>query len=554
VALAGPGTLQLLIASDGGAGVFAFTAPEGSWLPPNHGVLRMFHVLEQGKLDPSLPAAGVPVLSGADIPNFEQLQPLRAIPDGTGGMYLLTQACDPESSRTWKLRCYEVSQVRLQHVTAQGAPAPGWPALGHVVDHFDYHREIVDIVADGAGGVIAVWLDGTVATAPIMAQRFAADGTTLWTGGTAGLQVLTSAYGHLSLCIAGDGAGGVVAAAGRRTNAVDYRMELIACKVGASGKPRVGDSGVPVMQQPTLSTSPLGVTVDAQGRSFVAAVVSAINGGNAQFYTQSLTVNGARRWGPFGVAIGPSGSGASTQLLLPTGFATLHPDPYGLQYFQVQDDAGTPQVGDTEGLSLVSTSIPPQPLTTEDGHMILVWSTSYAPEPPDVRALEFDEWANPVPGWPDTGLRSAVQRRARPRECVRRRGPSVRGLREQRVVRNAPGPAAVPRGAERGPRAPDARARALTAKPEPGTWRLDRAGGPARGGACDARSIRHRGAARARAGLRHAVAGPPPARGGGWRDARAGSLSIARPGRAARRRARAGQGALTARAVSRPSP
>lgn len=396
----------LLIASDGGAGVLAFTARETAWLAPNHGVLTMFHVLEQGRLDPSLPAAGVPVLSGADIPNHETLEPWRAIPDGTGGVYLLTQACDPESSRTWKLRCWEVSQVRLQHVTAQGAPAPGWPALGHVFDSFDFAREIVDIVPDGAGGVIAVWLDGTVATAPIRAQRFAPDGTTRWPGGMAGLTALTSTYGHGSLRIAGDGAGGVVAVANRRVSSVDYRMELIACKVDASGNLAWGTTGKPVMQQPTYSASPSGVTVDVEGRSFVTAVLSPVSGGTAQFYTQFLTALGARAWGTFGVPIGPCGSSApAAQLVLPSGYASLHPDFSNSHHLQIQDATGLPQVGDTEGLPLVSTPIPPQPLTTEDGHVILVWATNYAgPDPPDVRAVEFDEWVNLAPGWPDTGM------------------------------------------------------------------------------------------------------------------------------------------------------
>ena len=55
------GDLGLLLASDGGAGVLAFTWP---WESASPGVLRMFHVLEQGVLDPTLPSDGAPVPSG----------------------------------------------------------------------------------------------------------------------------------------------------------------------------------------------------------------------------------------------------------------------------------------------------------------------------------------------------------------------------------------------------------------------------------------------------------------------------------------------------------
>src|SRR5262245_30458019 len=57
----------VLLANDGSAGVLAFTWPWSSWKVPSHGVLRMFHVLEQGVLDPSLPDTGAAVLSGADL-------------------------------------------------------------------------------------------------------------------------------------------------------------------------------------------------------------------------------------------------------------------------------------------------------------------------------------------------------------------------------------------------------------------------------------------------------------------------------------------------------
>ena len=401
------GVLGLLIASDGGAGVLAFTWPWASGPVPHHGVVRMFHVLEQGVLDPSLPPSGVPVLSGADLSGQVQLYVLRAIPDGSGGMYLLTRTCDALQAH---VLCFETSQVRLQHVTAQGTPTPGWPALGHLIPYRlgPSPLESVDIVSDGSGGIIAAWLDGTVwnGTAPIMAQRFAADGTTLWPGGTAGLNALTSTFTHRLLRIAGDGTGGVVAIASRRLNAIDENMELVACRVDAAGALAWGAEGKPVLLQPGYSSFVRGVSVDAQGRSFVSANLVPLGPGPAQFFTQSLTPAGARAWGLFGVSIGESGGGPDEQLLIPSGFMTVHCDPSGLVLFQLQDEFGAPMLGSSaEGMP--ADWSPPwtqqSPMATSEGHVITVWSSGSGPDPPDVRALELDESGSVAPGWPASG-------------------------------------------------------------------------------------------------------------------------------------------------------
>ena len=400
------GDLGLLLASDGGAGVLAFTWP---WESASPGVLRMFHVLEQGVLDPTLPSGGTPVLSSEDFDGRNQLYALRAVPDGSGGIYLLTNVCD---ALTPHVRCWELSQIRLQHVTAQGAPAPGWPALGYGIPYLrhPYPLETVDIVPDGTGGVIAAWLDGTVfnGTAPLMAQRFAADGTTLWAGGLSGLNVLTSTFAHVTLRIAGDGAGGIVAVASRLVSATSTRTELVACKVDPSGALSWGTSGKPVLlQQPTYSAAIEGVSVDAQGRSFVSAIQSPVSTGSAQFFTQSLTALGSRAWGTSGVAIGPCGGGTSAQLFLPTGFASLHADLSGVLKLQIQDETSAPLLGpDPDGMAMdwASPWASQFPLVTEEGHLIMLWANGSTPDPPDARALELDEWANLAPGWPPTGM------------------------------------------------------------------------------------------------------------------------------------------------------
>jgi hypothetical protein len=403
------GDLGLLLASDGSAGVLAFTWPWGS-SPGLPGTLRMFHVLEQGRLDPDLPTSGVPILVGADLGEQFQLYALRAIPDGSGGVYLLTRTCN-----AWApgLRCWEASQMRLQHLTAQGAAAPGWPTIGHVIPCHGspYPLNTVDIVADGAGGVTVVWLDGTVwnGTYPIMAQRFAADGTTSWPGGNAGLNVLTSPFANMSMRVAGDGVGGFVVVASRLVSSTSYRMELVATRVTGSGALAWGSAGKPVLLQPNQSASIQGVSMDAgSGVTFVSATLTPVTSGPSQFFTQALTSAGNRAWGTLGLPIGPtSGESNAGQIRIPAAFATLHADASGLFHLQIQDEFGTPLLGpDQAGMPFEWTNpwFPPTPLATADGNMILIMSKGFAPDPPDVRALEFDGGGNIAPAWPDTGF------------------------------------------------------------------------------------------------------------------------------------------------------
>src|SRR5262249_46161430 len=142
--------------------------------------------------DPSLPANGVTILTNADVPEHPVLDVLRAVPDAAGGVYVLISCCNPFLPHT---RCYEAAEFRLLHSTASGTTASGWPALGVVINARQAYgpSDYIDIVPDGGGGVIAVWLDGSFpigGAPPVLAQRFAPDGSAVWPGGAAGLVVL----------------------------------------------------------------------------------------------------------------------------------------------------------------------------------------------------------------------------------------------------------------------------------------------------------------------------------------------------------------------------
>src|SRR5262245_7346325 len=259
VALPGGDTREVLITDDGAAGVLAIT-----WKVNIGAVfvssLQFFHVLEQGELDPSLPAAGVTIVTGADLPSKPEFIGVRACADGAGGAYLLFRACN---STTAHLRCYELAEFRLLRLTAAGAPAPGWPALGVVLPAatgYPDPRAAVDIVPDGpagtgvARGVIAAWIEGSAGRftpLPVDAQRFAPDGTPLWPGGVAGLKVLSAQTPLVQLRLAGDGAGGATVVATQDVSGSDTQFEARAGRVLADGSLPWSTAGVPVVNQPS---------------------------------------------------------------------------------------------------------------------------------------------------------------------------------------------------------------------------------------------------------------------------------------------------------------
>src|SRR5882672_7260004 len=157
VALPGGDTRDVLITSDGAAGLLTITWEVNAGYVYTS-TIRLHHVLEQGRLDPALPADGAVIMSPAMLPERPEYVGVRAVADGAGGAYLLFRAC---ISTLAHLRCWETSELRLKHVTGEGTSVAGWPEAGralHALGNPD-PLQSADIVPDGVGGVIAAWVD-----------------------------------------------------------------------------------------------------------------------------------------------------------------------------------------------------------------------------------------------------------------------------------------------------------------------------------------------------------------------------------------------------------
>jgi hypothetical protein len=414
VALPGVDGREALITDDGAAGVVAVVWTAVGSGPPSQNQLRFFHVLEQGRLDPSLPADGVLLVNGAvDLPERPELTALRILADGQGGAYILFTNCN---STTAHMRCYELADMRLLHVTAAGTPAPGWPALGLLFDpapgiYVDPARTI-DIVLDGGSapgapsGVIVAWVPyGT--TSPVLAQRFAPDAAPYWPGGTSGITVLDAQPSRYYLAIGADHAGGCVVVSQQLLNAPSTQVELRAGRVSSTGTSLWTTAGKPVFNLPNYSASSAAVATDASGRSFVSLVMFPATTGQPHYFTQLLTPAGARAWGPFAIELGLNTYTyeGNTALAGPSGFVSMHTDPDGSPRFQLQDEFGTTYWAGADGIPAGWTSPPaPQvPLLSAEGHLISLFPSSDAVTS-GVRAIELDEGGDVAPGWPADGV------------------------------------------------------------------------------------------------------------------------------------------------------
>ena len=412
VALPGVDNREALITDDGGAGVLAvaWTAIGGGLAYQNQ--LRFFHVLEQGKLDPSLPANGVLLIDGGvDLPERPEVPALRMLPDGQGGAYILVVNCN---STTAHMRCYELADARLLHVTAAGTPAPGWPALGLEFDVTPvYGTGSIEIVldsesAEGPRGVIVAWIDGSAASMgaqPVLAQRFAPDATPLWPGGVSGDTLLAGQTSRYSLAMDRDRAGGCVVVVTQLASGSLTRLELRAGRLSATGESLWTTAGKAVITLPTHSASYATMATDALGRSFVTARMTPA-GGTGEFYTQLLSATGARAWGLFGIELGLAGyNTTSTSLATSAGLVSLHDDPDAIPRFQLQDEFGGAYWGSTPDGVPADWTTPPtiqRPLVS-DGHVISLFTRADGVTS-GVRAIELDEGGGIATGWPADGV------------------------------------------------------------------------------------------------------------------------------------------------------
>lgn len=121
--------------------------------------------------------------------------------DGRGGAFVCWTANLPPSS--------EDAHCFVQHLGEDGQPAPGWPAGGIVVGDGPGEEGALQIVSDGAGGVLLLVVDtGADPDGDIRLVRYTAEGTPHSSWGPRGTLIAASPGRQTGAFLAGDGNGG----------------------------------------------------------------------------------------------------------------------------------------------------------------------------------------------------------------------------------------------------------------------------------------------------------------------------------------------------------
>jgi len=231
-----------------------------------------------GSGKPHWNAAGVTVTSAGGDQKYPAIAP-----DGSGGIYIAWQ--DDVSDNIYG-----------QHINANGALV--WSVGGLLLCSAPGDQSNVEMVADGAGGFILVWIDKrNGSTTDIYAQRVRSTGFPDWTAN--GVAVTTATGNQSSHVILGDGGGGVFVVW------QDYRggysnIDLYAQRLSASGDALWTADDVAVSSAQNNQISPV---IDTTGNQLVIAWED-IRSGVSDIYAQALdTASGNPLWTVDGIPV-----------------------------------------------------------------------------------------------------------------------------------------------------------------------------------------------------------------------------------------------------------
>ena len=185
----------------------------------------------------------------------------------------------------------------LQPPAPAHASWPHDPSVNVPLCTAPYSQATPQVVADGAGGVIATWYDQRNGFGfDIYAQRVSAAGVPLWTED--GVALCTAANVQEHPTIVADGAGGAIVAW------TDYRggnSVIYAQRVSAAGVPLWTPDGVPLCSGPDYRESP-AIVADGAGGAIVAWM-DGRGGSGYDIYAQRVDAAGVPQWTADGVAL-----------------------------------------------------------------------------------------------------------------------------------------------------------------------------------------------------------------------------------------------------------
>jgi hypothetical protein len=276
---------------------------------------------------------------------------------------------------------------------------PAWGSGVAIPHATPVHVTQPRLVAADAGGVIAAWVaDGYPSTtATGMAQKFDANGASLWGEGEP--IAWSGAFNNvMDLVVLGDGAGGLVAGWVDGDVGSALPLKVRAQHLDGAGMARLERGGQTVIAEPRHRASSPAIAHDRSSGAIHVVWTERPNNPVA-VYAQRLEADGRRAWGDQGKALQSHAENAYTRDL----FALPAPDGvlaawagYGLQggaapqITVVRLDANGQHVfpGERVGLKRTPTDIHgPVVAPGAAGHAVFAWSDGRAVAP---GVLDFD--------------------------------------------------------------------------------------------------------------------------------------------------------------------
>src|SRR5262245_26586175 len=231
---------------------------------------------------------------------------------GAGQGFVATASGPDRVIVTWSRRDVSVEEVRAQAFTADGELVSGWPPDGALVLGGSLGAAPAAVVEDGAGGAFVAWsvLDGSNST--VRVQHLSASGSV-----AAGWPAEGEALGASSVAaLAADGAGGVLVARSEYFQGPDYYLDyrVTVHRIDAAGTPT---PGWPVDGLQFPHTYEAGLLVDANHHVFVSTLeYNSTPPQTLEMIVRRLQENGAPdpAWPTDGVLLDDGRDGSRPQL------------------------------------------------------------------------------------------------------------------------------------------------------------------------------------------------------------------------------------------------
>jgi hypothetical protein len=243
-------------------------------------------------------ADGVPVCTAAGTQDE-----IRTVSDGAGGVIV-----------AWRDRRGSDYDYYAQRLNGDGQVL--WPTAfpdlnGTPICTADGDQEAMEAIADGAGGVIAVWRHDDPADDGIFAQRLDVEGALTWPVGTPsaiGTTVCDHDHGQFDPDLAVDGVGGVVIAWQDSRNSATTESDVYAQRLNGDGVRQWSLDGVPVCVENLGQTMPM---VAADGGGAIIAWEDFRPTGQG-VGAQRLSLTGFMQWPAEGVMVIETFTGGET--------------------------------------------------------------------------------------------------------------------------------------------------------------------------------------------------------------------------------------------------